>query len=246
MGARISQAEHDRRVALVAQGLTVPEVAQQLGMRVAAFSNWCRYHKLSVASRATDPETGDARRRALAAQGLTISEAARVLGMRVSTLWNWANRNRVAFRMERQRPAVQGRRISDEARARILQLLAEGLPYPAVAEAVGVSRHSVGRAARVAGLARKLGRPRVRRDTARLPRLRAADLLSRLSGREADDVTVLRERGGYSLREALMSIRRADLVAEVDALPPQAAPHKWRAAAAEEAPPSSPTRKAAA
>lgn len=138
-------------------------------------------------------------RRQLAAEGLTLTEAAALLGLSKGALSRWAARHRVRFA---------------DGRPALARMLAARRTPEFEANRIEALRNSL-----ASGAGRRTPAPAMRRTRPATPSvpLSSAWLASRLTEGELADFRLLRRSGGHSGLEALASIRRPDLVAEVEA-----------------------------
>ncbi len=161
------------------------------------------------------------------AAGMTLRQAAAHLGVTYAAMRHWARRSGLRF----CRDFVGNYRLPAEEDAARRACAADGLTVSQAARKMGMSvsalsmwAHRAGvRYGRSEGGVGRVGRPR-KDPAARAPRqarqpapLSGAWMAARLTEGERADFKLLRGKGGYSALQALASIRRPDLVAEVEA-----------------------------
>lgn len=224
-----------------ADGLTLTEAAAQLGITRSGLYQWARKHGVAFAAdqavmlsvklegpRLTEEEV--AARLSCYAAGMTLRQAAAHLGVTYAAMRHWARRSGLRF----CRDFVGNYRLPAEEDAARRACAADGLTVSQAARKLGMSvsalsmwAHRAGvRYGRSEGGVGRVGRPR-KDPAARAPRqarqpappapLSGAWMAARLTEGERADFKLLRGKGGYSALQALASIRRPDLVAEVEA-----------------------------
>ncbi len=160
------------------------------------------------------------------AAGMTLRQAAAHLGVTYAAMRHWARRSGLRF----CRDFVGNYRLPAEEDAARRACAADGLTLSQAARKLGIpvttlwlwaKREGVRFVRDQGGRGRpRTGRPKGRCQTkpAKQPApLSGAWMAARLTEGERADFKLLRGKGGYSALQALASIRRPDLVAEVEA-----------------------------
>lgn len=218
-----------------ADGLTLTEAAALLGITRHGLYVWSRANDVAFAAepvvslegpRLTEEEV--AARVACHAAGMTLRQAAAHLKITHAAMRHWARRAGLKF--NRDFSSMGLRRLPADEHAKRLACADEGLTVTEAARKLGLGVGALSIWAQRAGVRfihHKSGRPRKAAcDTASGKTVRPAPppaplsgawMAARLTEGERADYKLLRSRGGYSALQALASIRRPDLVAEVEA-----------------------------
>ena len=220
-----------------ADGLTLTEAAAQLGITRSGLYQWARKHGVAFAAhqavmpsvklegpRLTEEEV--AARLSCYAAGMTLRQAAAHLGVTYAAMRHWTRRSGLRF----CRVFVGNHRLPAEEDAARRACAADGLTVSQAARKLGMSVSALWMWAHRAGVEFVKdqgggGRPRSGRQQGRsAPKpakppapLSGSWMAARLTEGERADFKLLRGKGGYSALQALASIRRPDLVAEVEA-----------------------------
>lgn len=217
-----------------ADGLTLTEAAALLGITRHGLYQWARragvVYGVEPSVKLEGPRLTEeeiAARLSCYAAGMTRRQAAVELNVTYAAMRHWARRSGLRF----CRDFVGHYRLPVEEGAARRACAADGLTISQAARKLGMSVSALSMWAHRAGVTfakgegwtRQTGRPRKDPET-RAPRrapppapLSGAWMAARLTEGERADFKLLRGKGGYSALQALASIRRPDLVAEVEA-----------------------------
>ena len=136
-GRKITGHVQDSIFRLYSEGLSIPQVAERVGLHRSTVGRYLRRNNLTRRQGLPAAEPAVLRLAAdLYLSGLTEREVAEKMGVSQCAVWRYLN----CLEVPRRRT---GRHLSEDTKEEIRALVLEGLPYAAVARILGVSRHSV-------------------------------------------------------------------------------------------------------